>query len=43
MQLVYPTLKLGSLRAGVRIEPESFPAIQPKPQQTIDGTATRED
>jgi hypothetical protein len=43
VQLVYPTLKLGSLRAGVRIEPESFPAIQPKPQQTIDGTATRED
>jgi hypothetical protein len=28
---VYPDLRLGSLRAGVRIAPESFPAIQSKP------------
>jgi hypothetical protein len=40
---VYPDLKLGSLRAGVRIDPESFPAIQPKPRQTIEGTFTEED
>jgi hypothetical protein len=40
---VYPALKLGSLRAGVRIEPESFPAIQPKPSQTIDLKPSRED
>jgi hypothetical protein len=33
---VYPTLKLGSLRAGVRIDPESFPAIQPKPSPIIE-------
>lgn len=33
---VYPALKLGSLRAGVRIDPESFPAIQPKPSPIID-------
>lgn len=36
VQLVYPALKLGGLRAGIQIEPESFPAIQPKPRQTID-------
>jgi hypothetical protein len=36
VQLVYPSLKMGSLRAGIRIEPGSFPAIQPKPRQTID-------
>jgi hypothetical protein len=42
VQLVYPLLKLGSLRAGVRIEPESFPAIQPKPRQTIDLRPSRD-
>ena len=35
VQLVYPSLKLGSLRAGVRIEPESFPAIQPQPRERL--------
>jgi hypothetical protein len=40
---VYPSLKLGSLRAGVQIEPESFPAIQPKAGVTIDGTCTPDD
>jgi hypothetical protein len=33
---VYPALKLGSLRAGVQIDPKSFPAIQPLPVKTID-------
>jgi hypothetical protein len=33
---VYPTLKLGNLTAGVRIEPDSFPAIQPLPRRTLD-------
>lgn len=42
VQLVYPGLKLGSLRAGVRIEPESFPAIQPKPRQAIDLRPSRD-
>jgi hypothetical protein len=32
---VYPTLKLGSLRAGVRIQPDSFPAIQPRERVTL--------
>lgn len=36
VQLVYPALKLGSLRAGIQIDPKSFPAIQPKPSRTID-------
>jgi hypothetical protein len=36
VQLVYPSLKMGSLRAGIQIDPQSFPAIQPKPRQTID-------
>ena len=43
VQVVYPDLKLGSLRAGVRIEPWSFPAIQPRPGVTIDGTCTPDD
>ena len=43
VQVVYPDLKLGSLRAGVRIEPCSFPAIQPRPGVTIDGTCTPDD
>jgi hypothetical protein len=43
VQAVYPALKLGGLRAGVHIEPESFPAIQPKPPQTIEGTCTNKD
>lgn len=34
VQAVYPDLKLGGLRAGVRIDPQSFPAIQPKPSTT---------
>jgi hypothetical protein len=35
--IVYPALKLGDLRAGVRIEPHSFPAIKPRENVTIDG------
>lgn len=34
VQAVYPALKLGSLRAGVQIDPKNFPAIQPKPSKT---------
>lgn len=40
---VYPGLKLGSLRAGVRIEPESFPAIQPRVRTTLDLKPARDD
>jgi hypothetical protein len=40
---VYPGLKLGSLHAGVRIEPESFPAIQPRETVTLDLTPARDD
>lgn len=43
VQVVYPDLKLGSLRAGVRVEPWSFPAIQPRPSVTIEGTCTPDD
>ena len=35
VQAVYPALKLGTLRAGVQIDPKSFPAIQPKPSKAI--------
>ena len=35
VQAVYPALKLGTLRAGVQIDPQSFPAIQPKPSKAI--------
>ena len=31
IQALYPTLKLGPLRGGIRIEPESLPAITPQP------------
>ena len=34
VQAVYPALKLGTLRAGVQIDPKNFPAIQPKPSTT---------
>jgi hypothetical protein len=34
-QALYPSLKLGSLRGGVRVEPDSLPAITPRPT-TID-------
>lgn len=40
---VYPTLKLGSLRAGVNIQPESFPAIQPRERVTLDHEPPRAD
>ena len=43
VQAVYPGLKLGELRAGVRIEPESFPAIQPRESITLDLTPARDD
>lgn len=43
VQAVYPGLKLGELRAGVRIEPESFPAIQPRERITLDLTPARDD
>lgn len=32
---LYPGLRLGSLRGGVQIEPESFPAIRPKLKLSI--------
>jgi hypothetical protein len=35
VQAVYPALKLGSLRAGIQIDPQSFPAIQPLPSKAI--------
>ena len=35
IRVVYPALKLGTLRAGVQIDPQSFPAIQPKPSKAI--------
>lgn len=41
--VVYPALKLGSLRAGVRIEPDSFPAIQPRERVTFDLKPARDD
>ena len=37
--VVYPALRLGDLRAGVRIDPQSFPAIKPREQVTIEGKA----
>lgn len=40
---VYPALKLGGLRAGVRIDPQSFPAIQPRETVTLDLTPARND
>ena len=40
--VVYPALKLGSLRAGVRIEPDSFPAIQPRERATFDLKPSRD-
>jgi len=39
---VYPSLNLGSLRAGVRIQPESFPAIQPRERVTLDLKPSRD-
>jgi hypothetical protein len=36
VQALYPALKLGSLRGGVRVEPDSLPAITPRPNATID-------
>lgn len=35
VKTVYPALELGGLRAGIRIEPGSFPSIQPKPRLTL--------
>ena len=39
--VVYPALSLGDLRAGVRIDPESFPAITPREGLTVEGKPTR--
>jgi hypothetical protein len=36
VQALYPTLKLGPMRGGVRVEPDSLPAITPCPTATID-------
>jgi replication initiator protein len=34
IQALYPALKLGSLRGGIRVEPESLPAITPQAAAT---------
>ena len=34
IQTLYPALKLGQMRGGIRIEPESLPAITPQPTPT---------
>jgi hypothetical protein len=36
VQALYPALKLGPMRGGVRVEPDSLPAITPRPTTTID-------
>ena len=36
IQALYPALKLGPMRGGVRVEPDSLPAITPRPTTTID-------
>jgi hypothetical protein len=36
IQALYPGLKLGPMRGGIRIEPDSLPAITPRPTSTID-------
>lgn len=36
VQALYPTLKLGSMRGGIRVEPDSLPAITPRSTTTID-------
>lgn len=41
IRALYPGLKLGSLRGGIRIEPDSLPAITPRPAATVDLTRTR--
>jgi hypothetical protein len=35
IQALYPALKLGPMRGGIRIEPDSLPAITPRPATTI--------
>jgi hypothetical protein len=39
IQALYPALKLGPLRGGIRIEPDSLPAITPRPTVTVEHTA----
>ena len=36
IKALYPALKLGHLRGGVRIEPESLPALTPRPTATTE-------
>jgi hypothetical protein len=36
IQALYPALKLGPMRGGIRIEPDSLPAITPRAATTVD-------
>jgi Plasmid encoded RepA protein len=36
IQALYPALKLGPLRGGIRVEPDSLPAITPRPTATVE-------
>jgi Plasmid encoded RepA protein len=36
IQALYPALKLGPMRGGIRVEADSLPAITPRPTTTID-------
>lgn len=36
IQALYPALKLGPMRGGIRVAPDSLPAITPRPTTTID-------
>jgi Plasmid encoded RepA protein len=36
IQALYPALRLGSLRGGIRIEPDSLPAITPRPTAIVE-------
>jgi hypothetical protein len=33
---LYPALKLGHMRGGIRVEPDSLPAITPRPTVTVE-------
>jgi hypothetical protein len=34
IQILYPALQLGPMRGGVRVEPDSLPAISPRSTTT---------
>src|SRR5512134_1697706 len=39
IQVLYPALKLGPLRGGIRVEPDNLPAITPRPAAAVEHVA----